>query len=456
MTATRLGSEAPGHGDTLPERDDAKRTSSVDLLMLAVVVSIMTYVWRLQDLFPSIRPFQLPTLASVGALGLYLFDRDRRRRLRHLRHPVAIYLCGILALAYLSVPFSLRQSNSLFFLTEDLNKNFLMAMVLAASVRSIQDVRRYTAAMLIGATIYATFVYFKVPVGQSGRLGNIVYYDANDLGMLLVSSIPFAIYFIVSSRSVLIRILAAATIPVLLMVIIKTGSRGAFLGLIAVGIYFLFRFKSISRGWRVGAVVVGLLFFSVAGSERYWEMMNTLLNPQQDYNWSGESDTGRMEIWKRGIGYMLDRPLTGIGVSTFEVAEGTISPLAAERLARGRGVRWASAHNSFVEIGAELGVMGLLLFSLLIYRAYQTARAEIGPASTRMNDRSALGAALAGSVVGYAVTGFFLSQAFAAFSYFLYAMIVGLAKTRPQRRIALQHRRRPGVVRRAGVAAEPV
>src|SRR5207247_11224361 len=51
--------------------------------------------------------------------------------------------------------------------------------------------------------------------------------------------------------------------------------------------------------------------------------------------------------------------------------EGTISPLARLQ-ERGRGVRWGAAHNTFIQVGAELGVPGLLLFIGLI----ATARSE--------------------------------------------------------------------------------
>src|SRR5207247_5939309 len=64
--------------------------------------------------------------------------------------------------------------------------------------------------------------------------------------------------------------------------------------------------------------------------------------------------------------YMLDYPVFGIGIGNFSRAEATISEKA--RLApRGKGIRWTAPHNSFVEVGAELGGPGLLLFSSLVF-----------------------------------------------------------------------------------------
>jgi O-antigen ligase len=85
-----------------------------------------------------------------------------------------------------------------------------------------------------------------------------------------------------------------------------------------------------------------------------------------DYNHTSES--GRLQIWSRGIGYMLQNPVLGVGPGNFQTAEGTLSALA-ERQQFGIGVRWNAPHNSFVQIGAELGIPGLALYVAMIASA---------------------------------------------------------------------------------------
>src|SRR5256886_14550022 len=62
---------------------------------------------------------------------------------------------------------------------------------------------------------------------------------------------------------------------------------------------------------------------------------------------------------------MLDYPAFGIGINNFERAEGTISDKARRSFA-GDPIRWVAPHNSFVQVGAELGLPGLILWSSLI------------------------------------------------------------------------------------------
>jgi O-antigen ligase len=71
-------------------------------------------------------------------------------------------------------------------------------------------------------------------------------------------------------------------------------------------------------------------------------------------------------IAKRGIGYMLSNPFLGVGIANFQKAECTISDKAKNHRP-GTGLRCMPPHNSFVEVGAETGITGLVLWSSLIF-----------------------------------------------------------------------------------------
>jgi O-antigen ligase len=408
------------------------RRTPADALALALGGAILTYVWRVQDLYPILNSIKFPILTSLLALGLYIANQDRRRALRTIqKHPVTKVVLFILALAVLSVPTSIHQGMSFHFITDDYGKNVLLMLILAASVRSFADVERYGLCLVLGGIAYAYFVYTKVEIGASGRLdGGLIYYDANDLGMLLVCSLPIALYFLMRGKKALVRLAALVALGLFVLVIIQTGSRGAFLGLISLGLYLLLQFNSVASHKRILVVGLGTVALMTLGGDRYWAMMKTLLHPESDYNWSGGAESGRMEVWKRGMGYMFTHPILGVGVDAFPIAEGTLSPLAA-RQELGIGLKWSAAHNSFVQIGAELGIMGLLAFCLLLARCYRTLRKAgnpPGPPGRRPTDEQVFAHALGGSVVSYAVSGFFLSQAYGAIVYTLFGIIVGLSK----------------------------
>lgn len=399
-----------------------------DLFRVAVVLLLWTYVWRFQDLFPMLGAVAFPMMVAVAAVGLFMLTPTAPRMLNRLRHPV-IKLAGlILLLMVISVPASLYPGLSVRFLLRDHLKTLLMVALIVVSVRSFADVERYAAAHVGGGALYALLSLTRFEVGESGRLGELAYYDSNDLGMLLVSTLPLIVYFLRKGARWQMRLFALGVTALYVMAIVRTGSRGAFIGLVAVGGFLLLAFRALPVRVRVGWMAAAALLLAVVAQERYWELMNTLLHPTQDYNWSGQADEGRMEVWKRGLGYMARRPLTGVGVRNFPVAEGTISPIA-DRQKRGIGLKWSAAHNSFVEIGAELGVLGLVGFVAMLWAAYRTLR-RIRRQSTgdpRAQGQGAMAEALIASLVGFLVPAVFLSQAYSIYLYSLLGLIAGFA-----------------------------
>jgi O-antigen ligase len=409
-----------------------------DLLRLATVAVLSCYVWRLQDVFPILTAMKASLLASLAAIALFLMSPAAIRELRRARHPVVKWAVALFIMMIISVPTSLWQGRSFSFILNDHSKTLIMMLLVVSSIRAFADVERYAIAHVLGGAIYSAIVLTRIQIGQGGRLNDLYYYDANDLGMLLVATLPMVLYFTRRSAPTAIRLLALFIAGLYLLTIVKSGSRGAFLGLIAVAIFVLLTFTSLPSRVRIGWVIGGVFLLSVWGSAQYWTQMKTLLNPQDDYNWVGKEDTGRMEIWKRGIGYMLSHPVTGVGVQAFPIAEGTISPLAA-RQSLGRGLKWSAAHNAFVQIGAELGIPGLIAFVAMLiaaFRCLMPIRRQRSRDAPERKAQAAMAQALQASLIGFAVTAFFLSQGYAAYLYALLGLIAGFAAITSVRRAA--------------------
>jgi O-antigen ligase len=403
----------------------APRPLPWDALQVALMVLVSLQVWRVHELFPSLAIHGLPILMTVIALTLLLLGRDPRRRLSALNHPVVRAAVGILALAALSVPGSLYPSRSLNFLLKDYSRTVLLMVLVAASVRGFADLRRYAWLQLGGVTLFAAVIVGRAQMGADGRLRDLAYYDVNDLAMLIVCSLPLVLYLWRRPAHAWARVVLAAATVFLLVALGKTGSRGGFLGFVAVGGYLLLRLRGVSTLQRIGTVALLATLLGTVASDKYFDRIETIFHPSADYNWSGKSETGRMEIWKRGMGYMLDHPLLGVGAAAFPVAEGTLAPEALEQRRYGRGFKWSAPHNSFVQVGAELGIGGLILFVALLAAAFGTlARLR----RVRVPEIAVVAQVFTASLVAFVVTASFLSQAYSAYLYTLLGMILGLAK----------------------------
>ena len=400
-------------------------------LLIVMAGVILQYVWRIQEVFPVLRLIQFTALVSGGAFAVFLLSSDVSRRLMNLRHPLYRPIIAILVLAVLSIPTSVHKGASLSFVTGNLVKSVLLVGVLAASIRDRRDVERMVRVLVLGGMGYVLAALAFAP-SNGGRLAGRGSYDPNDLGLFTVSSIPLCIYMMRKGASVFERMLALGAAAILLLGTVLSGSRGGFLALIAAAAYGLFMLDAVRLSKRMMVMVVGGALLVGFGGPAYWERMRTILAPQEDYNWAGRAEGGRIEVWKRGIGYMARRPLLGVGVDQFPVAEGTMAP-QAQRQSFGIGWRWSAAHNAYIQIGAETGVFGLAAFVGLLWLAYREAR-HIGRTAPDRRDRL-LGQAFGGLVVAYTVGATFLSQAYATYLYFAVGVLIGLSRVVAEQKV---------------------
>lgn len=258
--------------------------------------------------------------------------------------------------------------------------------------------------------------------GGDGRMEiNADIYDANDTALQFLLALPFAVWKYKSTTGMK-RLFAILIALVLLVGIVKTNSRGGFLGLVAVVMVMMWQIKSLENRSLFGIIIllfilsIGFVYFAGDG---YIERISTMLTPSKDYNTA--SSMGRVQIWERGIQMMFMNPVLGVGVYNFMAAEGMIF---AEI-----GARYQAAHNSFVQVGAELGIPGFIAFCLLLWRTVKYIREISGSA---LKDKKAISLNLitafsvTGSITGFLVSGFFLSAAYTTSLYFLLAISIAI------------------------------
>jgi probable O-glycosylation ligase (exosortase A-associated) len=407
---------------------DAPRQADLkwDPLMLCIAGYVLVAVGRVHQLFPVLGLFRPAIVMGLFAVLLLVRDGSRVRRVRWVLVPTTRCIIAFLVWIALSTPIALVRGTSFDLLFGNFIKTFLMYLVIAAGVRGIRDVERIALAYLASAAIYAAVILsrFNLGSGDSWRLGDLYYYDANDFATFVVTALPIALYMIHRARVSYQRVLGIVVLTVLTVAFVHSGSRGGFLALIAVAAFFIVGYRAIALRWRVTATVLVSVVLLGTASDRYWAQMGTITS-DSDYNRFDE--TGRIKIWERGIGYMLQYPMFGVGAGNFNAAEGRLSEYAQNRH---RGVRWNAAHNSYIQVGAELGIPGLLMFVGMIATAFVALRRSSRRLGKLRGHAAAreLTQAIAAALIGFAVGAIFLSLAYSEILFTLLALAVGLAK----------------------------
>lgn len=341
----------------------------------------------------------------------------------------------LLLLAVLGAPLGLSLGTSVLYTWDRYIKVLVVFFLMVAAIRNTKDLAvmiwSYVASLAVLVVLAMTVLEVDVTSTGLQRLGGgSSMFDANDLAMLMVMGLPLALLCFFTSRSIG-RYVAGATLIGIPMVIAQTGSRGAMVGLVLTAPFLLTALPNVSATRRllISLTVVAGIF--LGAPQGYWKQMQTIFNPSEDYNVG--TDYGRTEIAKRGLGYMITRPVAGVGIANFPRAEGTISPIIDRRVAGGLSVEWIAPHNTYVQVGAELGVTGLLLWLSLLYAGTVTLwglkRQMPKDWESRSGEHRYLLLAcrlMPVTVLGFMVTSFFLSHAYTPPYYTILSFIAGL------------------------------
>jgi O-antigen ligase len=236
---------------------------------------------------------------------------------------------------------------------------------------------------------------------------------------------PLGVLLAKGARSLWGRGLPIIGLILISAVFVRSGSRGGFLALIVTSLFFILSFRAISFMGRLAAIAAVALVILAAGSERYWTQIGSTFS-EADYNQTDES--GRLQVWQRGIGYVMSNPLFGVGTSNFSAAEGQLSELAS-RQQYGVGVKWNAPHNSFLQVTAENGIPALVFFLGMLASIFRVLKPAPGRGRVRRSPiPPALKQALRASLLGFIIGAFFLSLAYTQLLYVVVAVAIGIHK----------------------------
>ncbi len=410
-----------------------------------VTCLVFLSISRFQDEVGPLAALRTPMLLSVISMFV-LAGQTKRWRPRDLgKHwlPRAIALTGLIAIV--GVPFGIYPGNSFVFLKDAYLRTLLVGVMVWAVCRTPGGTVRIARTVALACITTAALALWRGRLDSAGRLSGSSMYDPNDLSLICVLGIPLVLWWM-ADRTAKRSWMLAPTIPLMVLVLVRTGSRGGFLGLAAVVLGFaVVSFLRTTRSARKVSRLALLLCLAAVpfAPPDYKERIVTIFSDEEDYNRT--SETGRIAIWKRGMGYAFDHPVFGVGIDNFSTAEGVLSDVARARLP-GQGFKWSVTHNAFVQAWAELGLVAGTAFLVAVWGA-PVMLLRRGRRDGRGGDAdSELGPFLALGLLGMATTSVFLSVAYYDFVYINLALATGILERRLTRnRIQAASQRRVAV-----------
>ena len=274
----------------------------------------------------------------------------------------------------------------------------------------------------------ALITYFAYGGGPGGRAAwNYAYENPNDLAGMCLLMFALSVGMLVTDRRLWIRACALAGAIVLPLVILLTQSRGAFVAMLAISAFALKGYLRSGKTMLWATVALAALAFVTPDS--VWNRLGTLKEVTNEQSAVKADDQGsarqRLEIWKVASTIFAENPVTGVGMGAYSKAHYVTSQRTNfDPTALGG----RDAHSTYLNLLAETGLPGLLLFLTVIGTAMLDAERtrrrvkEARPAGAQQLFYLELG------LIGYLVAGIWGSYGQLVLTYLYVALLFATAR----------------------------
>ncbi len=325
---------------------------------------------RPQDHIPALQVLHVAQICALVGIGPMLLHRFARRLpvFRINAETTALLVLGGTMLV--TAPFSIWPGGVVHVFIDSFLKILVVFVLMMNTVTTTTRLQRLTDLIVFSVGCIAAMSVADYARGmnlvEGGRLAGPVggiFGNPNDLALNMVTFLPAAIVIAMSRRRLGVTRVAAAVVALLMLAtVVLTQSRSGALGAAAAVVALALLGRSARRGIGVVTVVVVLgavPFLPTA----FWSRMDTIVNGEGDRQFTGSREA-RKTVMQEGITAFLDNPLTGVGAGQFK----NYDPA-------GRQAPWLETHNALIQVAAETGIVGLLAFVFLIWRAAAAALA---------------------------------------------------------------------------------
>ncbi|MCS6874540.1 MAG: O-antigen ligase family protein [Pyrinomonadaceae bacterium] len=363
-------------------------SSSVFLLLLFILIFAPIA-------YGAVDTWAFATIALI-LLAVYLIwisDVIRSGQLKFSNNPLQLPILGLIVIGIIQLlPFRSVSVDSLSIVSSisldpyatrfAVIQLFLYALFFSSALVFISDesrVRKTAIFAIVLGSLFAFLGILQQLTDPNTIFGFRIVKDAIPFGtfvnrhhfaafMVMLAGLSFGIAYSKSLKSDRLILIWIAII-MMILAILMTGSRGAFLSLIATISLVLFLSERLSdfRGRLLVAVFV--LFSSIVllvillGADE-WLARSIGLNIQQDIS------SGRFHFWAVAWRIFLDHPILGTGLDSFAVVfpkydtwNGTF--------------RVERAHNDYLQMLSDAGLLGFVCVIAFIYLLFSQAKRSI-------------------------------------------------------------------------------
>jgi O-antigen ligase len=352
---------------------------------------------------------QIPKAMFVVGFSTVLMVTITALNLNRLAGRDGFLLAAFTAIAMLSSPFAYWRMASAMTMYSWLAH--LAIFVAGAQVLATPRLIRRSLVVIAMATLFLTIVAARAPEQEHGRLSMMgTLGNANDLATMLLFGLPCWGLIYGSGRGGFLRkVLAAAAIAFHIWLVLRTGSRGGLLALLAIFTIAWLRVSvakkivSIGLAGLLGLTVVAYLPEATRDRYRSWSPGP---DAEGELSEAAQSAQVRYRVMEQALKVSLLHPLLGVGMGNFIYAANDEFEKAGQR------PLWKGAHNSYLQVSSELGLPALLIYCALLVHS---GRASYRLARKGPLEQQPLGWCVLAMTICFVITSFFLGIPYSFF-----------------------------------------
>lgn len=368
--------------------------------------------------FRSIAP--LISLTQVVLFFLWFSSSDKR-----LENPMT--KCFLLLLVSMAVSSFFARNNGL---TRETLQGMVLLFFTCLGTITFADSEKRIYSLFKIYLLGGIFIALLSIKGQGLAQGVTIYADENDLALAMNVFFSLALFLGIAEKDKLKKsyYFIACVIFIIPTLISQSPSRGGFLGLAAVLLFAWFKLpmNKFKSALIVLFVSLGMLYFA---PQSFWDEMSTLSD-------GAEQGTGaaRVFFWKVAVQEFLDHPILGVGINNYGVwlpeyvdnrveFDNTIFSGATRAYGRVN-------HSLYFTLLSELGSIGVVLFTIMLYRFYKELRFDRkivdASAAEKLRNCRNLSMALLGGMIGFLVSGAFITVLYYPYFWLMCSLAVAL------------------------------
>jgi putative inorganic carbon (hco3(-)) transporter len=373
--------------------------------------------FRIHEVFPVLMPFRIPQLLAIPTLAVLFWHIVGTLRLRPFMTAELKAFLVFFMLVTLGLPFATDRPTAISYWTATYVKIGVMTFAIAWLIREEKDFMTFMRLIVLAGVSVAIVAISnklqgiglvegtRVTIGRDIRS---VLGDPNDLSLVLLFPLSFAVGMAIRSRGNFDRIWSGIATGLIIWAIIATQSRGGLLGILAV--FGVIGWRLVKNKWLlIGAgAAAGIVLLAVAG-------INERASGGAHEDGIDESAMGRLYAWEAAM-------LNGVGLDNFVANYFFYSD-------HWDGMNHA-VHSTWFGVLAETGFPGIIAFLTMIVvtvrsllHALRLIENDSAPMAVRA---SALG--LISGVAGFFASATFLTQGFTWPIYVLVALSASLSR----------------------------